>query len=243
MGWPTLPPQVRETLTASAGVLAAVAVTFWRVLRPVLVLIGQVLLALVVIFEEWGWEPLAALVARLARFRPWAMLEVWIAGLPPYGALCVFALPAVLLFPFKLVALWLFAHGHVVMAAGTFIMAKITGTAFLARIFLLTKPALMQIGWFARAYARFVPWKESAEVWLRESWAWRVGRVVKHRAKRVAHGWWNEAKPRLAQWAEPVRLAWARLGPQLRVAGVRLLREGRTRLADLLKRLLGERSL
>ena len=35
-------------------------------------------LALILLFEEWGWAPLAALMARLARLPIWARLEKWL---------------------------------------------------------------------------------------------------------------------------------------------------------------------
>jgi hypothetical protein len=56
---------------------------------------------------------------------------------------------------------WLVANGYFITAALLFIAAKIVSTALIARIFILVKPALMQIGWFAAAYDRFVPWKEA----------------------------------------------------------------------------------
>lgn len=184
-------------LAAAAAVSGAAAVALWRVLRPLLRVVVQLLLALIVIFEEWGWQPLAQALAALARFKPWAMLERWIAGLPPYGALGVFTLPAVLLFPLKLVALWLLAGGHVLLAGLLFVAAKLAGTAFLARIFMLTQPALMRIGWFARAYGRFMPWKEGAEAWLRTSWAWRYGRIVKGKARKAVRSLFEDLRPRL----------------------------------------------
>src|SRR5262245_10172380 len=69
----------------------------WRVMRPVLRRALEFLLALVIVFEEWGWQPLAALLGRLARWRPWAAVEAVIIRLPPYVALVVFVLPTVLL--------------------------------------------------------------------------------------------------------------------------------------------------
>ncbi|MDP2368087.1 hypothetical protein [Rhodoferax sp.] len=38
-------------------------------------------LAVVLLFEEWGWAPLAALFARLARLPLWAWLERKVAAL------------------------------------------------------------------------------------------------------------------------------------------------------------------
>src|SRR5262245_37264869 len=65
----------------------------WRLARPVLRWTVQVVLALLILLEEWGWQPLSELAGRLARWHPWAQLETAIARLPPYAALAVFALP------------------------------------------------------------------------------------------------------------------------------------------------------
>ncbi len=197
--------QILVWVRAAVTMIAAGAVALWHVLKPVLRFTGQLLLALIVIFEEWGWQPLARALAALARYKPWAMLEAWIAKLPPYGALAVFAMPAVLLFPLKLVALWLFAGGHVIMAGLLFVGAKLAGTAFLARIFMLTQPALMRIAWFARAYERFMPWKHAAEEWLRASWAWRYGRIVKARTKKAVRAAWTSLRPRMLALGDVLR--------------------------------------
>ena len=64
------------------------------------------------------------------------------------------------------------------------IAAKFASTALIARIFLLTKPALMQIPWFAYAYGVFVPWQEALFARIRASWPWRYGRILKWRAEQ-----------------------------------------------------------
>lgn len=165
----------------------------------------QLALALVVIFEEWGWQPIARLAARIARWAPIARIEAVIVRLPPYPALLVFAAPSVLLLPLKLASLWLIANGYVIWATLLFAFAKVAGTAFLARLFQLTQPALMQLAWFARLYGIFVPWKEEMLARLRASRAWRIGRVVKSRIKKAVRGAWVRWRPSL----EPT-LAWLR---------------------------------
>ena len=80
---------MREAMRHLGPALAA----FWSVAKPILRSILQMLLALIIVFEEWGWQPLADLLGRLARWRPWAAVETAIARLPPYAALIVFALP------------------------------------------------------------------------------------------------------------------------------------------------------
>ena len=103
------------------------------------------ILAIVLLFEEWGWEPLANLFRRLARLPLWAQLEKKIAGLPKWGALVVFGVPMVAILPVKLLALFLFGQGHAVTGLVLLLGAKLLGTAVLARLFQLTQPALMQL--------------------------------------------------------------------------------------------------
>jgi len=88
----------------------------WDLLRRVLRTALEIALALIILFEEWGWRPLADLLGRLARWRPWAAIESVIMRLPPYAALVVFVLPTTLLLPLKLLALLLIAKGQVIAA-------------------------------------------------------------------------------------------------------------------------------
>jgi hypothetical protein len=142
------------------------------------------LVVLVLLFEEWGVQPLVRAFGWLARWRPIAMLEAALARLPPYGALAAFALPAALLVPFKLLAVYLLASHAPLSAALVFVAAKIVGTGLVGRIYMITQPQLMRIGWFARAYAVFMPWKDAAFAYVRSSWAWRWGRMVRTMARR-----------------------------------------------------------
>jgi hypothetical protein len=147
----------------------------------------EALIALLILFEEWGWEPLKRAMAWLMRWGPLAWVERAITRLPPYAALVVFFLPALLLLPIKLAALWLIGQGQKVLGLVVIVIAKLAGTALVARLFQLTQPALMTLPWFARLYARWTAWKLSLLARVRESWAWRVGRVVKRRmAMRIA---------------------------------------------------------
>jgi hypothetical protein len=179
---------------------------------------GEFVLALVLLFEEWGWRPLAELLGRLARFALWARLEARIAALPPYAALCVFAVPGILFIPVKFLALNLIATGHVLTAALLFAAAKILSTALLARIFALTQPRLMQIGWFAYLYNLFVPWKEALFAYVRASWAWRYGRFVKAAAKAALARVYRRLRPHLLTLREAITRGWQQLQRRLRRA-------------------------
>ncbi len=171
----------------------------------------DVFLALILLFEEWGWQPLANLIGRLRRFEIWQRLEIWLQGLPPYGALCAFVLPSCLIFPLKIAAVYLVATGHFVTAALMLIGAKVVGTAILARIFILTQPNLMQIGWFARLYNTVMPWKDALFAYVRATWVWRYARVLKAQMKRAVRRAWETLRPRLMRVRAYLRDLWRRL--------------------------------
>jgi hypothetical protein len=141
-------------------------------------------LALLILFEEWGWQPLQRALARLAERLHLQWLGEKIRALPPYAALALFLLPSVALLPVKLLALWLIGRGHVMLGAGVIVAAKIAGTAVVARLFTLTQPALMQLPWFASLYGRWTRWKDALLAQVRASWPWRWGRVLKRRSVR-----------------------------------------------------------
>ncbi len=183
--------------------------TAWSIARGPIIAALQVLAALIVLFEEWGWKPLSELLARLAKFGPIAILERWIAGLGPYGALVVFVLPTTFLLPLKFLAMWLLAQGKVWTATGLFAGAKIASTALVARIFTLTKPALMQLGWFARTYNQFVPWKDALFAQIRSSRVWRYGRMVKSRVRLEVKQAWARWRPQALQLRDQAR-GWLR---------------------------------
>lgn len=203
----------------AARLLGHALLSVWAMVRPALVLTLNILAALILLFEEWGWRPLSNLVARLARFPLWARTELWIAGLPPYGALLALGVPSAILIPAKLLGVFLLATGHLITATMVIIAAKLASTALIARIFLLTKPALMQIGWFARAYDIFVPWQEALFARIRASWVWRYGRIVKWRMGNYVRDAWRRLRPQLdAAWRD-MRPRIADLGRRLRAGG------------------------
>lgn len=149
----------------------------------------QWLLALIVLFEEWGWEPLARLMAQLAQLPLIGWLERRIARLPPALALGVFLAPGLMLLPVKLAALALVSHGHVLVGLSVIVLAKLLGTALVARIFQLTQPALVQLAWFARLHGRWIAWKAAALARVRASRIWRVGRWTRRGVVRRIQRW------------------------------------------------------
>jgi hypothetical protein len=149
-------------------------------------------LALWIFLEEWVWDEILAFMAWLGKLPPIHWAETQIAKLPPYAALIAFVIPGAFLLPFKLAAFWLIAHGHGVYGLWVFVIAKVIGTAFLARIFSLTKPALLTIGWFNRVYHAITSWKERLYAYVRALPAYQRIRELARAMKVAIKARWRE---------------------------------------------------
>lgn len=155
---------------------------------------GAVLAIVAVIWiflEEWVWDTTLAAMAWLGKLPPIRWLESQLTKLPPYAALVTFLIPAAILLPFKLAAFWLIAHGHSIIGMQLFIVAKLAGTALLARIFMLTKPALMTINWFAIAYNSFTGWKQRMVAYVKNLKAYERALAFKSALKEKIKLFWK----------------------------------------------------
>ncbi len=153
----------------------------WNILRPPVYLIA----AIVIVVEDFLWEPLARLAAWIGHLPGLQRFERWVAGLPPKGALAMFLTPTVVLLPFKLMALAAFARGMFVTGLMVAVAAKVVGTALVARIFALCKPTLLTVGWFARAYHWVNGVREKTLGLLRETAVWRATKAFTAAVRRV----------------------------------------------------------
>ena len=141
------------------------------------------LAALLLLIEEWFWDAGLRLGRLLVGWPPLEALEKRIGALRPYPALCLFVLPALLLFPVKLLALVAIASGHVFSGVCVIVVAKLGGAAALARIYLLTRPALLTLAWFARWHQAFIVLKERWIGRLRDTTAYRYTQMVMARLR------------------------------------------------------------
>jgi hypothetical protein len=148
--------------------------TVRRILTPPLV----VLAAFYLFLEEYLWVHLAALIARLSKLKAVARLEARVAALPPYPAMALFAIPTALIFPLKLLALYLIAAGHAVTGLVVIVLAKIVGTAIVARLFTLCRPQLMTVQWFARLYTWIVRVRDDLYARVRRMPAWQRAHAI-----------------------------------------------------------------
>jgi hypothetical protein len=118
------------------------------------------LAALILLMEDWFWDIGLRLARLIVAWPPLKALEQRIIALPPYGALCAFVVPAVLLLPVKVLALFAIASGHPISGVATIVVAKIGGAALVARIYILTRPTLLTLAWFARWHNKFMDLKD-----------------------------------------------------------------------------------
>jgi hypothetical protein len=165
--------------------------TLLAALRGLLHWLFTWLVVLVILFEEWGWEPLARLAARLGELPLFGWLERKAAGLSPYAALVAFGVPALALLPVKLLALYAIGRGWPWLGLSVVVLAKLLGTAVVARLYQLTRPALLSLPWFARWHTRWVTWKRAVVTEVRASAAWRASRRLIRRSRLRIAAWWQ----------------------------------------------------
>ncbi|MEI8395009.1 MAG: hypothetical protein WCF85_09760 [Rhodospirillaceae bacterium] len=130
-------------------------------LKKLLTLPLVILAALLILFEDFVWDKVTALAARLARLRLVARLEARVQQCGPRTTLALFAVPIICLIPVKLAALYFISTGHIISGIIVVLTAKVTGTAISARLFVIAKPKLMVFTTFVTVYTtalRFNKW-------------------------------------------------------------------------------------
>jgi len=122
-----------------------------RLLQPV-----WVLLAVIFLIEAWLWDHLEPIVAWFVSKIPLQAFKHWLAErvdtLSPAMTLIVFAVPVIPLFPLKLIGFYLLTHEYWFSAVTTIIFAKLLGVGVTAFVFDVTRPKLLEMGWFERLY-------------------------------------------------------------------------------------------
>jgi hypothetical protein len=149
------------------------------------------LFALVILFEEWGWEPLQRLLRQVVHLLRLQKLEAWLQTLPPYAALVALAVPSLMLLPAKLAAFALIGRGQIFWGGVVFIAAKLIGTAVIARVFGIVQPSLMQLAWFARIYTAWKRWKDALLAHIRATPAWQQAKAFKAHIAAKLHQWFK----------------------------------------------------
>ncbi len=157
-------------------------------------------LAMVFLVVAWVWDALIAIGQRIAGFIPWARFKQSFARLvdrlPAPLVLLIFLVPFLIVEPLLVVATIAIAMGYFVLGVIAWIVLKFLAIALIPAIFDLTKPKLMTMPWFVRAYDKVMafhhyadrlvaPYKEAAASVVRQ-WRRRVA-VSTRRVPGLAH--------------------------------------------------------
>jgi hypothetical protein len=113
-------------------------------------------LAILFLVESWLWDNVKIALVRLASALGLKELETrlrgFIASLSPMATLAIFALPAITIFPLKLLAVAAIAHGHVIAGISVILAAKTLALGVTSFLFDASREKLLQIGWFVKLY-------------------------------------------------------------------------------------------
>lgn len=114
-------------------------------------------LAVLFLIESWLWdhvkEWLRALERRLGLERIEAWLTALVSRLSPMATLALFAVPMIAVLPMKIVALAVFARGHVVFGLILIFAAKTLTLGVEAFLFDICRDKLLEMAWFGRVYS------------------------------------------------------------------------------------------
>ncbi len=154
------------------------------------------LAALILMLEDWFWDVGLRLIAFIVSWPPLKALEKHIVALPPYAALCAFVLPAILLLPVKILALFAIASGHPISGITAIVIAKVGGAAVVARLYILTKPTLLSLPWFARWHNKFMDLKDHWVGRLKQSNAYRRVSMMSAMMRSAARAALERLRPR-----------------------------------------------
>ena len=163
-----------------------------RLLQPI-----WVLLAVIFLIEAWLWDHLEPIVAWVVEKIPLRAFKHWLAErvdtLSPAMTLIVFIVPVIPLFPLKLVGFWLLAHEYWTSAVFTILFAKFVGVGVTAFVFDVTRPKLLEMGWFERLYEFVMELRARADA-LVEPFKRRILEIL-----RGEGGGWSSRMLRLIQ--------------------------------------------
>src|SRR5215469_16679458 len=102
--------------------------------------------------------PIRTLMALMsaASNTPSKRLRTWIEGLGPHQSLALLAVPICLIEPLKLVAVAVAGEGHWIIGTIAVTAAYAGSLLLVERLFIIVKPKLLKLRWFARLWCRII---------------------------------------------------------------------------------------
>jgi hypothetical protein len=131
----------------------------WRLLKMLLRGVFGTIALVFFIIEDVFWASLKPIMAWVSNLPLIRRLEAWLDQLGPIPLAALFIVPLIVVWPVKLIGLWIIAQGRVIIGSIIFGAAEFIGAALAVRLWGIGRDRLLTIAWFARAY--------SAITWLR----------------------------------------------------------------------------
>ncbi len=144
------------------------------------------------LFDDLFLAGLKPLFRFLGRLSPFVTLGRLLKRMPPYGALCVLAVPFIIVEPIKVFSLFWISVGHFVSGSVLLVVSYIVSLLVVERLFQATREQLLSIGWVAWCFDHIVALRQWAIDQLKSTWAWRTLRPVGRRiaaAVRSGFAW------------------------------------------------------
>lgn len=149
------------------------------------------ILAVFVLVEEWLWDILATIAYWLSVILHLKRFDAWLSSLNPLPALCAFFIPLIIVTPFNLLALFLLAHGAIIQGVILELIIKLVGTLLIARVFRLTKPALLTFTWLSWIYNTVTHLLTWAHTIIHQTLIYKLIANIKTAIKIKIANWFN----------------------------------------------------
>jgi hypothetical protein len=161
-----------------------------------------VLASLWIMFEEWVWDTLMALMEKIGHLKIVNRFEAFLTKQNPYILLSLFLFPFLIMVPAKIYGIYLVTEGKTLRGILIFVLAKGFITAFVTRLFFVSKYKLMQIKNFAASYYWVAEKKDWLYAELNKLPAWQVARksvaalkrLIKNKTLTLKRGGWILSK-------------------------------------------------
>jgi hypothetical protein len=92
-----------------------------------------------------------------------------IERLGPYQSLLLLAVPISVVEPLKLIAVAVAGEGHWIAGTVMIVAAYAAGLLFVERLFVIVKPKLLRLRWFARLWCKFITLRYAFAACLRQA--------------------------------------------------------------------------
>lgn len=145
-----------------------------RLLRLLLRGPVMVLVALYFLLDDVVLAAFRPLFRRIAQWRLVQRLYLWLRRQNPYVTLVLFAVPFIILEPPKMLALLLIGLGHFSSGLTLLLSAHLLSIVVIERLFHVTRPTLLQIGWFAWGYGKVTVLRDWAIGHLKATGIWHA---------------------------------------------------------------------